>query len=485
MKKVISVLLALVLAFGACVPAFAHSAQQAGECSDLPVVIVRGMDFNGLSIDYGTEQQRPAIAPIDAKGVVGCLVKMIYKGVMNFSFDPAMDVLLDYVNEIMGGLSMNPDGSSMYNVGYKKYPLSADHYEEVITDNRNEPGIARACTETFAEGHTYYFYYDWRIDPWEVADDINETVNTALRETGHDKVKIVCSSMGGIMTVAYLTKYGYSKVERCLFMSSTFCGAQVASDMLTGKVKITPDNLYKYVLSLVGDKPAAGVFIKVLNKLGAFKAVTKLTDFIIDNYKEEAYEKTLTPIFGYMLPLWGLVQPQDFGDALDFIFGDKQKENAEFIAKAERLQLMMKNRDKLINEMIHNGVKIAVVAHYDTPLAPVYESANFNGDGVLETYQMSGYATVAKYGETLGDDYVPADPKYLSPDRTVDLSTALYPEYTYIIKGAPHVSCSYGSDMSGFLMWLLSCDGEFYAGVNEKYPQFMVSDKNQSLRAFD
>ena len=77
--------------------------------------------------------------------------------------------------------------------------------------------------------------------------------------------------------------------------------------------------------------------------------------------------------------------------------------------------------------MIHNGVKIAVVAHYDTPLAPVYESANFNGDGVLETYQMSGYATVAKYGETLGDDYVPADPKYLSPDRTVDLSTRSIP----------------------------------------------------------
>ena len=39
--------------------------------------------------------------------------------------------------------------------------------------------------------------------------------------------------------------------------------------------------------------------------------------------------------------------------------------------------------------------------------------------------------------------------------------------------------------MSGFLMWLLSCDGEFYAGVNEKYPQFMVSAKNQTLSAFD
>lgn len=484
MKKVISVLLALVMAFAACVPAFAHSAQQAGECDDLPVIIVRGMDFNGLSIDYGTEQQRPAIAGIDAKGVAGCIARMLWKGVTNFSFDAAMDELLDYVNEIFGGLSMNTDGSSMYNVGYDKYPLSAENYYDTLKyDSYHEPGVAMACSENLPEGHTYYFTYDWRIDPMEVADDINDTVNTALRETGHDKVKIFCSSMGGIMTVAYLTKYGYDKVERCLFMSSTFCGAQVASDVLTGKIDISPENLYNYVLSLLGGEPAAATLIKALNKLGAFKAVTKLTDFIIENYKEEAYEKTLIPVFGYMLPIWGLVQPQDFDDAVNYIFGDKKDEHKDFIAKAERLQNMMKNRDKLINEMIDNGVKIAIVAHYDSPLAPVYENSDFNGDGVLETRQMSGYATVAKYGETLGDDYVPSNPKYLSPDRAVDLSTALYPEYTYIIKGAPHVGCSYGTGYSEFLMWMLSCEGEFYAGVNEKYPQFMVADGNQTLTA--
>lgn len=98
---------------------------------------------------------------------------------------------------------------------------------------------------------------------------------------------------------------------------------------------------------------------------------------------------------------------------------------------------------------------------------------------------MSGYATVAPYGETLGDNYVAEKPEYLSPDRVVDLSTALFPEYTYIIRGAPHVAGSYGTDYADFLVWLLSYDGEFYAGASEKYPQFMISDSAQTLSSFE
>lgn len=59
--------------------------------------------------------------------------------------------------------------------------------------------------------------------------------------------------MGGIMTVAYLTKYGYSKVDRCVFMSSTFCGAQVASDVLTGKIELKADTMYNYFSGLLAD----------------------------------------------------------------------------------------------------------------------------------------------------------------------------------------------------------------------------------------
>ena len=185
-----------------------------------------------------------------------------------------------------------------------------------------------------------------------------------------------------------------------------------------------------------------------------------------------------------MPALWGLVQAEDYEPAIEYVFGGRTQENAAFLARTDKLQKMMHDKTALIEEMIENGVKVAVVAHYDIPVIPLYENADFNGDNILETYQMSGYATVAPYGKTLGDDYVASNPKYLSPDRVVDLSTALFPEYTYIIKGAYHVAGSYGTDYSDFIIWLLTSEGEFYAGVNERYPQFMVSGEDQSLSSF-
>lgn len=485
MKRFLSILLALMLPLGAVVPAFAHSVQEAGECNELPVVIVRGMDFTGLYVDYGTENQRSALAEIKVSDILGCLTRAVVKGILNFSTDPAIDEIIDYANYLLDGYAMNIDGSSKHNVGYKKYPQSAENYNGLVNGGANETGMARACIEQLPAGHTYYLNYDWRANPLDVADEINELVNTALKETGHDKVKMVCSSMGGIMTVAYLTKYGYDKVERCLFMSSTFCGAQVASDLLCGKIDITAENLYNFLNNLASDNKALSLLIKSLKAVGAFSAVTKLTDFVLENYQDEIYEKVLTPVFGHMLTLWGLVQPEDFDEAINYMFGDTMEENAAFIKKAQALQNMMNNRDALLKSMMADGVKIAVVCAYDSPVVPAYKNADFTGDGVLETYQMSGYATVAKYGETLGDDYTPRNAKYLSPDRAVDLSTALFPDHTYIIKNAPHVSCSYGTDYNDFFMWLLTAQGDFYAGVNPKYPQFMQSDKAQTLKAFN
>ena len=81
--------------------------------------------------------------------------------------------------------------------------------------------MARACAENLPADHTFFFTYDWRSDPYAVADEIAATVDRAIAKSCHKKVTIVCASMGGIMTVAYLSKYGYSKVDSCLFISST------------------------------------------------------------------------------------------------------------------------------------------------------------------------------------------------------------------------------------------------------------------------
>ena len=40
------------------------------------------------------------------------------------------------------------------------------------------------------------------------------------------------------------------------------------------------------------------------------------------------------------------------------------------------------------------------------------------------------------------------------------------------------------SEYADFLIWLLTYDGEFYAGASERYPQFMVSDSELTLSSF-
>ena len=74
-------------------------------------------------------------------------------------------------------------------------------------------------------------------------------------------------------------------------MSSTMCGAQVASDVLTGKIAIKADEMYNYFSGLLADVTGSNEIVsammKTLNFVGVFKLLQKVTDSIIDNYKDD------------------------------------------------------------------------------------------------------------------------------------------------------------------------------------------------------
>ncbi len=484
MKKTVSIVLALILAVMTALPVFAATGHNPETCENTPVIIVRGMDFMGLYVDEGTENERPAVS-VDAGKIVGTVFHAILTGLFNVNFDPAMDEIIGFANELLGNLEMTGEGESLYNISPRKYPKSVANYPEVVGGTGGEMGMITACAEEIGADHTYYFTYDWRRDPFDIADEINEMVETACEETGHDKVRLVCASMGGIMTVAYLTEYGYDRVERILFMSSTFCGSQMPSDLLQGKIDFDADAISNIAGYAMKDNSALNVLYKVLDFTGLFKLAETLAGKIVDNYLDDVNDRVLMRILAYMPVMWALVQPEDFDACIDYVFGDSMEENAAFIARVTALQEMIKGRDALLYEMLENGIDIAVVSNYGAPLIPVYEGAStLSGDMVLEAKQTSGYATVAPYGETLGDDYVAENPVLLSPDRMVDLSTAILPEYTYMIKQAPHVACGYGTDYGEFFMWLLTEEGSIAAGANPEYPQFMISGNDESLSKF-
>lgn len=482
-KRILSLCLCVALITG-CFPVTGSAASNGAYTfigGERPLVVVAGMDFTGLRMDVGTENERPAIEPITAKGIIKTLFAAGAAAIKSKSFDAVVDKGIDYFRSIFGNLACDNTGTSIYNVGSHEYPNALSTHADLILGGHNESGIAKRAVELYGGENVCFVLYDWRKSPLEVADKIAAAVDDAIATTGYSTVNLVCASMGGVMTVGYLTKYGYEKLNKCVFVSSTFHGAQVVTDLFQGKIEVDSDALYNFVDGNLGKNTAVSGVFKVLKFVGVFRGLSAIATPLIDRYQQTVYDEFLKDWFGYILPMWALVQPEDYEACLDFMFDGKEQESAAFIENTKELQAMMANRDALLQEAVENGVEIAVLTTYNLPLIPIYSGAVLNGDGTIETKYMSGGANVANYGKTLGERIINSGSEYVSSDGVIDASTCAFPESTWFIKDGIHVGCSHGSEQSDFLFWILGFDGQATVKSHPSYPRFMQSDSAQNL----
>lgn len=117
-------------------------------------------------------------------------------------------------------------------------------------------------------------------------------------------------------------------------------------------------------------------------------------------------------------------------------------------------------------------------------MIPVTSAGNWQGDSVIETAHTSGFATVAKRGETLGDNYVQANnchKNHISPDNIIDASTCFTPESTWFIKNANHVGVTDGN--AEFFVWLMTSKEQCSVYSNPLYPQFMYYNTDNDYLA--
>lgn len=485
MKRFISLILAAVMAFLCVMPSFAVGTPQTAtqtQSEKLPLIIVRGMDSDDLIVDYGNGETGPPIKPIETGDVLKTVFKAIGTGIVKLSFDKGFDVVLDYANSVLACMACDKTGAPVCKAAIPTYPLAAGNYETLLTGTGySEGNIVKSSIERFGADYTYYFAYDWRVNPLENCDGIAALIDQALSDSGCSKVNLVCASLGGIETVAYLTKYGYEKINKIVFVSSTFYGSFFATDLFNGNLTIDPEVLYNAVAVDPGEDKVVSVLIKVLYKTGVFNVIAKLANRIVDKVKDSVFDGVLVDKMGYIPSYWALVLPEEYESAVDNMFGDDLEANADFIALTAELQQMVADRDTLLLDATEAGVEIAVIAGYNSASVPVGTRGGSNGDGTLETTLMAGGAVAAKFGKTLGDNYMPANPACFSPDRIVDTSGCLFSDSTWVIKDAPHVGCRYGSEYSAFLFWLLEFDGQPTVASNPAYPRFMQTNGNQEL----
>ena len=477
MKKIISVILAVIIACTMSASVYGTTVKDART----PTIVVSGMDFTGLRIDLGKETERNLLGEINAGEIIMTLATGLVKTMLTMNADGFSSALFDYASKILEGYSFDENGESVYDVSpHNEYPLAVENYDNLAKaddDSSAEKGVVKTCIEAFGGDRTYFYYYDWRLDPFDNADDLNELAETAMNNANTDRINIICCSMGGVETLAYMTKYGTSQINSCTFLCSTVYGAYVVTDVLQGKIKLTPDSAMNFLASLAGSD--SEIVLGVLKYTGIGYLVGSLAGCLVDNLKEGAFNEVLKPNFATMPVLWALVLPEEYEATKNYCFGGEEEKYAKVIEKAERLQEMMKNRNEMLNEAVKNGMKISFVSNYNKALAPVYERCETQGDGVLETALMAGGATVANLGKTLDVK----EGKYISADKVIDASTCLYPEYTWFVKDAPHIACRYDSTYSDFIAFLVTSETQPTIETNSLYPQFMYADEGQNVYA--
>lgn len=461
MKKIISVILSVFLLLGVLAPA-AYAADDECDCGFSPVIYVAALGSASVYADYGTSSQRKLFRPDTTtliKDAVAALAPAV-DDLLSGDYETFGHALTGFVNSAFGDLALDGDGNSAENVQAQ--------YNE-ITDG------------THGVDNSFYFNYDFRLDPYEHADRLYEYIQQMKELTGHDKVQLKASSMGGVVTMAYLERYGTEDIETIILQCCPLQGTAVAGDLFNGKVVIDKDALINYALDAIPNlenDPLQGLLItlvNVLNELGVWDFLVSKADTLVPELIDMVYEESLIPIFGSMPGLWSFVPDDSYESAKELMVNAETQ--AGIIEKIDAYHYNVQCNAASILQQANETVKIYIIAGYDVQRTPLVESFMNTSDGTVDTKYASVGAVCADYGTTLSDDYVQAvddGHDHLSADGKIDASTCALPESTWFINDMLHSTTHDGH--KEFYKWLLTSEEQQTVFSNPDYPQFMQNN---------
>lgn len=481
MKRLTAVVIALLLFVSVMLPA---QATTSCDCGKTPLVVVGGMNGNPLIIDKGTPNERQIWAPpIDAGQVALTAARGIGAGLINRDWNALGDAIVPLANELLEPAACDADGNSKYNIYTETYPESMVHYPAQASGGYSEGGLIHTACDKLGTDHTYFFNYDWRLDPLENVKDLRALVNKAKAETGHAKVDFAVCSMGANQALAYLAVYGHDDIENCVFLSSVFGGSLVASELFNKQVVLDNVAVQNYLRQSVNSPQAAAtavdLLLQVLDATGALDALLNFTQDGLNELLDRAFREVLVDNFCTMPGVWALIREDVFESARDDLL-DPVK-HAVLLERINDFHFTVRRqRETLIRDAMNDGVIVTFTSHYNRSSIPVFPSAPYQGDGLVEVPGTSAGATSAVIGRQFPEGYTQAVDfggiNYISPDNAIDASTSMFPDLVWFFRDVPHVACPYGSEYNEFVFKLLEAKTQPTVTTLEGYAQFMATD---------
>ena len=470
MKKVISVLLTLLMLFSICSTAvFAigdigsetSSIQVHSSKSQIPVVRILG-DGEPLynekqekivhirSLSFGSKSEEDDEDSDILSSVANILLPFLIDGLLKDEWDAYYENLQNEISDIFSEIILDNNGEVTNNTGISEARKA--EMENYFTKEYTEKIQKRG----YYMNNDYRFWYDWRLDPIYTAELLHEHIQKVKNATRCDKVAIMASCLGTIITTTYIKLYGTEDLYGVGFTGAVSGGAEALSEAISGKFDIDGYAINRTLI----DSDYVGEFnvdkfitssIELLTAAGVF-------NYLEEGVKETLYAKlvegvtsalALSTLFTFPT-YWAAVSEDDYDDALVYVFGpegsEKRKTYAGLIEKIENYNnLVRKNYDEIIRSIStdENGVKFGAVSKYGFQILPICQSYDVVSDQFVSVNHSSFGATTSTIYDTLSDDYIQSRidagfADYISPDKKVDASTCAYPESTWFMKNVSH-----------------------------------------------
>ncbi|MBQ8762723.1 MAG: hypothetical protein IJZ07_01290 [Clostridia bacterium] len=484
MKKIISLILAFVLAFSmlSLTASAAVKTECKGDCEHCPSIVVPGigqsnvwaLDENG---DYLLDDNGERISCFPAIFDVGSIVKTVLGPVLLtlitqhdvFLSDALCDVVLDAfeVN------NCDPEtGKNTGNIEVEKYPYSvaecSDYEKGEIYDNIP----LQAYSEIAGEDHLYYFAYNSFGNNLDIVNELYAFIQMVKAETGHDKVNIVPISMGGSVANGLFEYYPevVNDLNKVVYIVPALNGSTIVGDLYTKNLAfLNTEFLYNGFLETLMDEEEARM-IEVIARI--------LPDEVLTGVLTNVANCLVEDVAANITMLWGLCPKEYYPAASNALLGSKP----EIKKQTDKFYKAQLNSLSNIQKLVDNGVQVFDIVDYDAPLYQIGNSwNNDNADGVIHLSSTAMGVHSALVGETLGEGYKQANTSvncsnpahnHISPDNVVDASTGLLPDTTFYFDGQNHERTARNDIIISLATKLLATDDIKDVYSTPDYPQF-------------
>ena len=478
MKKLISFLLVLTMLFAVMTPVASAAGIKVKDMT--PIVYIRG---NGESIyDENGDEIPVEFADLFNKNIVpeeegitkdkliescaNILLPFLAEGLLMDKWDNYGKAIYDEFSPLFEKAALDGNGNPKYNTGVSPEVLAKSEYNAANIDFKDPDVLG------YYRLGQYDFCYDWRLSPYDHVDRLHKYILTVMETTGSDGICLAARCLGGSLLHAYLDVYGHlGHVKRVFYGEVLANGSAYVSQSFSGKFVFDAKHLQVYLKHMEENNQIelTDFASEIVHTTMDLFVQTNVAGTVLEDL-EELYGKLykvlipalmLSTGMATMPNYWASVYEEDMDEALDLIFGKEGTERREEYSGA--IEKILRYRKSITSDLTgfykriskNYGIDVGVMAKYGYLSMPIIEDYDELSDSLIGLKDASFGATCSTATTTLSDEYIagriaenPLNARYISIDKMVDLSTAYFPETTWIVKNSVHSTAEIFDELS-------------------------------------